>query len=91
MIVAIDYDLTYTRDPHTFDAIIGLLKAAGHTVICATYRSESSLQVVHNSIGKLCPVISAGTEWKREKAGYKVDIWIDDMPSSIERQMLVGV
>lgn len=93
MIIAIDYDGTYSRDPQTFDTIIALLKSAGHTVICATYRSADNIQPVIDSIGKLCPVILAGNGWKREaaeKAGYKVDVFVDDMPSSIERQMLVG-
>lgn len=95
MIIAIDYDKTYTEDPKTFDLIITVLKHAGHTVICVTGRSdhESMSAEVKSSIGQLVPVVFAGKLWKREaaeQAGYKVDIWIDDMPGMIERQLLIG-
>jgi hypothetical protein len=93
MIVAIDYDNTYSADPSTFDKIIVLFKQAGHTVICVTGRSAAMGQPVLNSIGKLVPVIFAGADWKRDaaaKRAYKVDVWIDDTPSSIEKQILIG-
>jgi hypothetical protein len=50
-------------------------------------------QVVLDSIGKLVPVVFAGGEWKREvalKQGYKVDVWIDDMPEYIGPQTIIG-
>ena len=95
MIIAIDYDNTYASDPPTFDKVIETFKAAGHIVICVTGRSGNGpmAQPVLDSIGKLIPVVFAGTRWKREAAlarGYKVDIWIDDTPSSIEKQFLLG-
>ena len=88
MIIAIDYDNTYTADPITFNGIISLLKAADHTVICVTARTGigAMAEPVLNSIGKLIPVIFADKDWKKEaalKRGYKVDIWIDDSPEFI--------
>lgn len=87
MIIAIDYDGTYATDPVLFNSIINLFKAAGHTVICVTGRSAGAMgQPVLDSIGKLVPVVFAGTEWKAraaQQAGYTVSIWIDDMPGMI--------
>lgn len=95
MIIAIDYDNTYTTDPEVFNEIIKLLKNGGHIVICVTGRSSDGLMAkpVLDSIGKLVPVIFAGKEWKRvaaSKRGYDVNVWIDDMPSSIEKQIIIG-
>jgi len=92
--LAIDYDNTYTADPITFDQVIRLFQQAGHGVVCITNRtSDMKKQEIMSSIGKLVPVIFAGADWKRDAAtknGYKIDFWLDDNPSSIERQMLIG-
>jgi len=93
MIIAIDYDNTYTGDPNTWDEVIKTFQASGHTVICVTARPELMGQPVLDSIGKLVPVVFAGAEWKREaalKRGYKVDVWVDDSPEYIGPQMLLG-
>lgn len=93
MIIAVDYDSTYSADPETFNKVIEVFKSAGHTVICVTARPETMGQSVLDSIGKLVPVIFAGTEWKRkaaEKRGYKVNVWIDDMPEMVSKQLLIN-
>lgn len=94
MIVAIDYDNTYTADPETWNKVIHLFLTTKHTVICVTGRdnTEAMSSPVMSSVGRLIPVIFAGTSWKRvaaEKAGYKVDIWIDDTPESIAQQYIL--
>lgn len=93
MIIAIDYDNTYTAAPELWDQTIKLFQDAGHAVICITARTEGMRQPVLDSIGKLVPVIFSGSEWKREaakKRGYSVDIFIDDMPEIIGPQHLLG-
>lgn len=93
MIIAVDYDSTYSADPETFDQVIKVFQAAGHTVICVTARPETMGQSVLNSIGKLVPVVFAGADWKREAAerrGYKVNVWIDDVPEMVAKQILIG-
>ena len=88
MIIAIDYDNTYTADPVTFEKVIALFQAAGHTVVCVTGRSDDGVMdvPVSNSIGKLVSVVFAGMEWKAvaaRKQGYNVSVWIDDIPGMI--------
>jgi hypothetical protein len=93
MIISIDYDNTYTADPNLWDNFIKTALSIGHTVICVTARPEVMGQVVLDSVGQLVPVVFAGGEWKREvalKQGYKVDVWIDDMPEYIGPQTIVG-
>jgi len=95
MIVAIDYDGTYAVAPELWNQFIKLFQEAGHTIICVTGRTEQSsmAQAVLDSIGKLVPVVFAGEQWKREaakKRGYKVDIWIDDMPEMVAPAILLG-
>lgn len=88
MIIAIDYDNTYTADPESFNKVIAIFQEAGHDVICVTGRDDGVLGVpVRNSIGKLIPVIFAGSTGKREaarKRGYIVDVWVDDTPGMID-------
>jgi hypothetical protein len=50
-------------------------------------------QSVLNSIGRLVPVVFAGRDWKRdaaERRGYKVNVWIDDVPEMVAKQILIG-
>jgi hypothetical protein len=94
VIIAIDYDNTYTADPATFDKVIKLFQDAGHTVICVTGRDGGIMgDPVRASIGKLIPVVFAGPEWKRDaalKQGYKVDVWVDDIPNMISPQNMMS-
>lgn len=90
MIIAVDYDYTYNADPLTFDRIIKIFLNEGHTVICVTGRSDDGILdiPVRESIGKLVPIVFAGNESKRsaaKKHGYDVNVWIDDMPGSIDK------
>lgn len=92
MIIAIDYDGTYTAAPELWEQFIQLFKTAGHTLICVTGRTENIGQPVLDSIGKLVPVVFAGGLPKREacrKRGYDVNVWIDDMPEMITESYLV--
>jgi hypothetical protein len=93
MILAIDFDNTYTTAPELWDQVIRLFQEAGHTVICITGRTENMSQPVLDTIGKLVPVIFAGKDWKRTAAknhGYQVDIWIDDIPEMIGKQFVLS-
>lgn len=93
--IAVDYDGTYSADPDTFTHVIELFLKAGHTVICVTGRSDDGVMdvPVRESIGKIVPCVFAGKEWKivaARDAGYKVDIWIDDIPGMIYPTFGIG-
>jgi hypothetical protein len=88
MIIAIDFDDTFTVDPRTWRSVISTLQAAGHTVICATARSHSEANERDLSAATGVKVVFCGIEvCKRHAcawAGYEVDVWIDDTPSAVD-------
>lgn len=83
MILAIDYDKTYTLDPLLWDKVIGLFIDSGHTVKCVTMRRPNEGEEVESSIGRLCEVVYTSREAKvpySDRVGMKVDVWVDDSP-----------
>ncbi len=85
MLIALDYDDTYTRDPDFWDQVIWLGKTRGHSFVCVTGRS--ALPGAHERQIPM-PVVLAGDETKKAaayRAGFAVNVWIDDMPGTIER------
>ncbi len=95
MNIAIDYDNTYTLDPNFWNMFIETTKKSGHKVYCVTNRNTSAelAEPVLQSIGKYCPVIFAGDDWKSNavrQQGIQIDIWIDDMPELISKQHILG-
>lgn len=84
MLIALDFDDTYTRDPQMWDMIIGVMQRHGHTVICATMRFPQEGEELHNTIGKKCKIVFTSRKAKKiylnEVIGIFPDIWIDDTP-----------
>jgi hypothetical protein len=96
MIVAFDYDKTWTLDPEVFHTIALLLQGRGHTTLVVTGRSDEGRfgAEVRRAIGSTMPIVFAAGGWKREaalRAGYKVDTWWDDEPEYIGPQHLLQV
>lgn len=90
MLIAIDYDKTWTADPALFKKFVKNLVDSGHKCICVTSRtSDTPDNELANSIGKYMPVVYAGNASKRkaaERKRYFVNIWIDDNPETVTRQ-----
>jgi hydroxymethylpyrimidine pyrophosphatase-like HAD family hydrolase len=84
MLLALDYDETYTRDPIFWDAMIKLAIQRGHSVICATMRHESEGAEVIRDLGdQVETIIFTGRKAKFGAvyaAGYMPSVWIDDSP-----------
>lgn len=88
MMIALDFDETYTVDPEMWDDVISVLRVAGHTVVIVTYRHP-----VFDADGRMRPlqergvpiVFTNGRAKKRytEDMHLKIDIWIDDNPRAI--------
>lgn len=93
MLIALDYDETYTEDPLMWDRFIRLAIASGHAVICVTMRYEVESAEVRESIGKLCAVYCTGRRAKLEymtEVGRIPDVWIDDSPMFITQGAAVS-
>lgn len=85
MLIALDYDDTYTRDPEFWDAMIHLAKARGHIVVCATMRFEKEgAQVIRDLSGKVDQIIFTSRQGKYDfvtkRLGRPPSVWIDDNP-----------
>lgn len=82
MLIALDYDLTYTADPEFWELVVRVGLSRGHRFICVTGRRDS------DPVPPLpMPVVYAGDVLKSRaaaRAGYVPDVWIDDMPGTIE-------
>lgn len=79
MIIALDYDGTYTADPKLWDRFVSDAVKCGHKVICFTMRyKKEPLPPMP------CDVIYTSRKAKKkfsEELGILVDIWIDDKPA----------
>jgi NAD-dependent SIR2 family protein deacetylase len=93
MTLAIDFDNTWTADPVLFSALALLAQPLGtHKVIIATSRHPENSPITQEERDRhrllhWIPVIYCHGTYKQtacEKAGYKVDIWIDDCPGMIQ-------
>jgi len=90
MILAIDFDDTYTRDPDLWDKFLRAALERGHRVYCVSARHERQMGEVRDTVGR---VIGAGAcfgtsgapkrSYMAEVVDTYVDVWIDDAPESI--------
>lgn len=86
MLLALDYDETYTRDPAFWNSVIDLAKARGHLVICATMRNSNGWEAeeVRNALAHCVEAIIFTNRKAKHKAvydaGYMSSVWIDDNP-----------
>ena len=85
MLLALDFDETYTRDPEFWDMVISAANYRGHSVICATMRYEHEGEEVINALQhKVEKIIFTGRKAKFKfvtEAGYYPSVWIDDQPN----------
>ncbi len=87
MLISLDYDDTYTRDPEIWDRFIENCHKHGHTVFCVTMRYESEGDDVKRDLDHLVKkIIFTGRKAKQKfmfDLGYNVHVWIDDNPGFV--------
>lgn len=85
MIIALDYDDTFTRDPGGWREVAHFLQRRGHTVYGVTMRYER--EGVCMDYRTACEkIFYTGRQQKRkfmQDLGIFVSVWIDDMPEAI--------
>lgn len=81
MLIALDYDKTYTADSAMWDDFIYIAQKRGHTVKIVTMRRPKE-----TIIG--APVDVVYTSRKAKASVVEADIWIDDSPSWIYQDSL---
>ena len=85
MLIALDYDGTYTADKDMWNVFIHQARLRGHEVIIATMRYEETEgeEVIGDLFGNVDNIIFTGRKAKKAfvDANYRApDIWIDDNP-----------
>lgn len=86
MLIALDFDGTYTREQELFDYFIDMSKLYGHEIIIVTARYEGvpeESNPVRYIVGDKCKIYFTGRKAKEKyllNLGIKPDIWIDNHP-----------
>jgi hypothetical protein len=98
MLIALDYDGTYTVDPGLWHSFIVASRARGHRIFVVTMRFPSEGLELEQRLGQhVDRIIFTAREAKRrhvERLGHDVDVWIDNQPSTstaTRRRPLAGV
>ena len=83
MIIALDFDETYTEDPDLWAAFVYKAKTRLHTVTFVTYRDSrygnEDIKYEAECLG-IDIVFTAG---KQKQHCFNADIWIDDSPETV--------
>lgn len=91
LVIAIDFDDTFTADPVLWADFISQALLRGHRVYCVTARRDDEenleqLQETFATYDLSIPIVfcNMGSKlWTMEQRGVKVNIWIDDAPHSL--------
>lgn len=83
MLIAIDYDGTFSADPELFTAFVRMIRERGHEAICVTSRGEDL--PVKGFPGEVVYTDGEPKAAFADDAGHYVDVWIDDAPHLIGR------
>jgi hypothetical protein len=89
--IAFDYHETFTTDLDGFRAVVKHLQSRGFTCILVTGIDDGASWAaeIRRNIEDLMPIVFAHGAWKEVaamRAGYRVDIWVDDHPEGIRKQ-----
>ena len=88
MRISLDFDLTYTVDPKSWNKFIDIFQAAGHEICIVTFRPpdcvDPAMEWLFQTKGVVTYFTNA-TPKKRfmDELGRPIDVWIDDSPDII--------
>jgi hypothetical protein len=84
MLIALDYDKTYTADPVLWQRFIATAKERGHSVIVATMRFPQEGAEIDKALGSMVDGIVYTSRKAKydglQAQGFSPSIWIDDSP-----------
>lgn len=94
MVISIDYDNTWTRDPEGWMTVALLLRDLGHTVFGVTLRFPHEDEYMDTAYFQTCERVFFTSNGEKDpymqSQGIQVDVWIDDMPELIRKVTLIG-
>lgn len=83
MVICIDYDETYTKDPYLWQIFIVMAQHRGHEVICCTMRTEEEAEDLPLKLREQVTVYATSRKAKKDYLsirGINPGVWIDDSP-----------
>lgn len=86
MLISLDYDDTFTKDPEFWLSFVKQAQERGHIVKCITMRFPEGKDTMDPRLLELVEVIFTSHKGKKKfvrNLGIFVDIWIDDNPDYI--------
>lgn len=87
MIIALDYDETFTRCPVGWSTAMAWMKHHGHTIIGCTMRTPAEREGMDDRYFDVCSAVHfSSRQGKREYLASKSilpHVWIDDTPEFI--------
>lgn len=87
MTIAIDIDGTWSLAPFMWLRFYINAKGEGHTCIFVTGKEQPQEKLERLNIPSNAIIIVSNSQFKEQealKAGYRVDIWIDNEPGTIQ-------
>lgn len=85
--IAFDIDGVFTLNPSAWTAVFTFMRRQGFQCIIVTGADQPQEKLSRLLIPRDAVIINSGRDFKEHaalKAGYKVDVWIDDMPGVIQ-------
>jgi hydroxymethylpyrimidine pyrophosphatase-like HAD family hydrolase len=84
MLIALDFDGTYTEDSDMWDDIIKIMHRRGHKVVIVTMRYQDDPDESINKYFPFQTVYYTNRKAKKpfmDELGIMIDVWIDDSPN----------
>lgn len=94
MLIALDYDETYTADPELWLTFVIYARSRGHKVVLATMRYPTEDDLDPKLVKELDQVVFTSRQTKRpflQQLGLEPAIWIDDHPEWIVDTSIIVV
>lgn len=85
MIIALDYDETFTADPEALTAVVKAFQSCGHTVTFVTFRDGRWPNHDISADAQELGIDIVFTSGKQKQHVFQAGIWIDDEPRTIVR------
>lgn len=83
MLIALDYDGTYTADPALWNEFVSSARRRGHEVHIVTMRAECEPVRIGCQVDRIHYTDRKAKRPFMQARGYMVQVWIDDMPEFI--------
>lgn len=83
MLIALDFDGTYTEDPRLWDDFVAYARKRGHEVHLVTMRAHSEAVRLGCEVDAIHYTDRKSKRQYMQARGLNVQVWIDDMPEFI--------